>query len=241
MDGIFIETKIIGAKFVTKSKTKVMNRFLLFVGIIALFSSCRKDSSAIDQNRIYQEYTVVYNDHTGNTEVSAVFHEDNISGKRLKLTGGAKVYFNGKRITGKSSFNETYSGFISPVKIEFEDSNGKKYTNYSYGINYIDGNPYENFISGTNNYFSWYGSAVGANESVTFYAKNQDGNSNNQSVYQQGVSAINLNANFFNNFQNQFFTYWLKRDIISYSGDFATAGGSFTVSYRSRDYEGQLF
>jgi hypothetical protein len=218
-----------------------MKRFIIISLLAGLISACRKDSSEIDQNRIYQEYSVVYNNQTGNTEVSASFREDNASGKKLRLTGGAKVYFNEQQISGKSNFSQTYSGFISPVKIEFVDGDGKKYTNYSFGINYIDVNPLENFISGTNNYFSWGGSAVGQNESVTFYARNTDGRSNDQTVSQQGASAINLNSTFFNNFQNQFFTYWLKRKSISYLGDYAVVGGSFSVYYRSQDYEEELF
>jgi hypothetical protein len=218
-----------------------MKRTLIVILLIGLISACRKDSSEIEQNRIYQEYDVVYNNQTGNTEVSATFREDDASGKILKLTGGAKVYFNEQQISGKSNFYETYAGFISPVKIEFVDSDGKKYTNYSFGINYVDVSPLENFISGINNYFSWGGSAVGENESVTFYARNSEGTSNDQRVSQQGASAINLNSTFFDNFQNQFFTYWLKRKRISYLGDFAIVGGSFSVYYRSQDRVEELF
>jgi len=218
-----------------------MKRFLIVILLMSLISSCRKDSSEIEQNRIYQEYDVVYNNQTGNTEVSATFREDDASGKILKLTGGAKVFFNEQQISGKSNFYETYAGFISPVKIEFVDSDGKKYTNYSFGINYVDVSPLENFISGINNYFSWGGSAVGENESVTFYARNSEGTSNDQRVSQQGASAINLNSTFFDNFQNQFFTYWLKRKRISYLGDFAIVGGSFSVYYRSQDRVEELF
>jgi len=218
-----------------------MKRFLIVILLMSLISSCRKDSSEIEQNRIYQEYDVVYNNQTGNTEVSATFREDDASGKILKLTGGAKVYFNEQQISGKSNFYKTYAGFISPVKIEFVDSDGKKYTNYSFGINYVDVSPLENFISGTNNYFSWGGSAVGENESVTFYARNSEGTSNDQRVSQQGASAINLNSTFFDNFQNQFFTYWLKRKRISYLGDFAIVGGRFSVYYRSQDRVEELY
>ena len=218
-----------------------MKRFLIVVLLIGLISSCRKDSSEIEQNRIYQEYDVVFNNQTGNTEVSATFREDDASGKILRLTGGAKVYFNEQQISGKSNFYETYAGFVSPVKIEFVDSDGKKYTNYSFGINYVDVSPLQNFISGTNNYFSWGGSAVGENESVTFYARNSEGTSNDQRVSQQGASAINLNSTFFNNFQNQFFTYWLKRKRISFLGDFAIVGGRFSVYYRSQDRVEELF
>ena len=218
-----------------------MKRFLIVVLLIGLISSCRKDSSEIEQNRIYQEYDVVFNNQTGNTEVSATFREDDASGKILRLTGGAKVYFNEQQISGKSNFYETYAGFVSPVKIEFVDSDGKKYTNYSFGINYVDVSPLQNFISGTNNYFSWGGSAVGENESVTFYARNSEGTSNDQRVSQQGASAINLNSTFFDDFQNQFFTYWLKRKRISYLGDFAIVGGSFSVYYRSQDRVEELF
>ena len=218
-----------------------MKRFLIVILLMSLISSCRKDSSEIEQNRIYQEYDVVYNNQTGNTEVSATFREDDASGKILRLTGGAKVYFNEQQISGKSNFYKTYAGFISPVKIEFVDSDGKKYTNYSFGINYVDVSPLENFISGTNNYFSWGGSAVGENESVTFYARNSEGTSNDQRVSQQGASAINLNSTFFDNFQNQFFTYWLKRKCISYLGDFAIVGGRFSVYYRSQDRVEELY
>ena len=218
-----------------------MKRFLIVVLLIGLISSCRKDSSEIEQNRIYQEYDVVFNNQTGNTEVSATFREDDASGKILRLTGGAKVYFNEQQISGKSNFYETYAGFVSPIKIEFVDSDGKKYTNYSFGINYVDVSPLQNFISGTNNYFSWGGSAVGENESVTFYARNSEGTSNDQRVSQQGASAINLNSTFFDDFQNQFFTYWLKRKRISYLGDFAIVGGRFSVYYRSQDRVEELF
>jgi len=218
-----------------------MKRTLIVILLIGLISACRKDSSEIEQNRIYQEYDVVYNNQTGNTEVSATFRENDASGKILKLTGGAKVFFNEEQISGKSNFYETYAGFISPVKIEFVDSDGKKYTNYSFGINYVDVSPLENFISGTNNYFSWGGSAVGENESVTFYARNSEGTSNDQRVSQQGASSINLNSTFFDNFQNQFFTYWLKRKRISYLGDFAIVGGRFSVYYRSQDRDEELY
>ena len=218
-----------------------MKKKIFYILLFCLFSSCRKNSSEIDQKRIYQEYSVVYNNQTGNTEVSASFREDNASGKKLILTGGAKVYFNEQQISGKGNFSKTYSGFISPIKIDFVDSEGKMYTNYSFGIDYIDVNPLENFISGTNNYFSWGGNAISQNESVIFYARNSEGKSNDQTASQQGSSAINLNSTFFTNFQTLFFTYWLKRKKTSFSGDFAIVGGHFSLYYRSQDYEEELF
>ncbi len=220
------------------------NSLLILILAIVLFA-CKKESAAIDQNQIYQDYEVVYNDQTGNTEISASFREKDASGRRLKLNGGAKVFFNGKRISGKSTFTQNLNGFISPIKIEFTDSKGTKYTNNSFGINYIDGNQNENFIKGINNYFSWYGAAVLANERVTFYAQGQDENgaaqSNEQVVFQLNANAVNLNNSFFNNFQLGAFNYWLKREETSYIGQFAAAGGSFRVVYRSRDSQGQLY
>jgi hypothetical protein len=173
-----------------------MKKKIFYILLFCLFSSCRKNSSEIDQKRIYQEYSVVYNNQTGNTEVSASFREDNASGKKLILTGGAKVYFNEQQISGKGNFSKTYSGFISPIKIDFVDSEGKMYTNYSFGIDYIDVNPLENFISGTNNYFSWGGNAISQNESVIFYARNSGSTKELGTFSTKCISAFSKSGSF---------------------------------------------
>lgn len=94
---------------------------------------------------------------------------------------------------------------------------------------------------GAYNYFSWVGSSVGENESITFHANNSEGKSNDQTVYEKGSSAINLDLMFFNAFENNIFTYWLTRKSKRNLGDSALAGAHFSVCFRSKDYQEDLY
>jgi len=78
----------------TTRLTRLMLCALLFLSIL----SCKKDSSKVDQNLIYQKYLIYYDSNSDVTTVTAIFTQENESGKKLELSGNSNVTINGELI-----------------------------------------------------------------------------------------------------------------------------------------------
>lgn len=111
--------------------------FTLAVICAALFTGCEDtsylDSENVDQNIIFQSYSVTYDAQDQLLSCWAEFHQDNMSGSRIRLTGNSSVTCAKEAMTlsdpvcymlAKNSAND-------PGKVSFVyvNNNGDKYVN----------------------------------------------------------------------------------------------------------------
>lgn len=106
-------------------------------GFYACSSSEIGDSKDVAQNKIYQDYTISYQEGDKEVSVTCQYRFAGSMGTTLVLNAPSKIEFDGKALKVDSSkFGGAYYTFTSPVsgfygehRVVFTDFNGKKYEN----------------------------------------------------------------------------------------------------------------
>lgn len=106
-------------------------------GLIALsltvFMSCLRESSdSVEQDKIFTEYTLLYDGTTDKTFARATFKFSNIFGTKLELSGESNVTFNGDQLTFKpalADYEKEYAGVLSSGTFVWQDLDGNTFTN----------------------------------------------------------------------------------------------------------------
>ena len=138
---------------------------------VLFFTACKKEASInIDQNRIYSDYEVKYDQESNRTTVQATFRVDHNSGKKLELTYPSRVGFNEEAMSWRNLagiYEAHFSGNITHGSFTYFDAEGNRFDNAGAAINPID-LPYGmNNISKNGNFFlPWNGAALQQGETV---------------------------------------------------------------------------
>ena len=78
--------------------------YILFSAFLLVFVSCQRESSEdVNQDKIYTEYSLVYDANTDITYARALFKFSNITGTQLELEAPAEVKFDNDIL----AFNQT--------------------------------------------------------------------------------------------------------------------------------------
>lgn len=148
-------------------------RNTIAIGLLSVlfFTACKKEASInIDQNRIYSDYEVKYDQESNRTTVQATFRVDHNSGKKLELTYPSRVGFNEETMAWRNLagiYEANFSGNITHSSFIYFDADGNRFDNAGATINPID-LPYGmNNISKNGNFFlPWNGAALQQGETV---------------------------------------------------------------------------
>jgi len=138
---------------------------------ILFFTACKKEASInIDQNRIYSDYAITYNQESNITKVSATFRVDHNSGKKVELTYPSRVGFNEQAMAWRNlgGFYETqFSGNVMHGSFTYFDTESNRFDNVGAVVNPIDLPFGMNNISKNGNFFlPWTGEALQHDEVV---------------------------------------------------------------------------
>ncbi len=138
---------------------------------ILFFTACKKEASInIDQNRIYSDYEVTYDQMSNQTVMQAIFRVDHNSGKKIELTYPARVGFNDENLAWKNlggSYRATRSGNHLNGSFTYFDVDENNFENTGSVINPIDLPFGLNNISKNGNFFlPWAGAALEPGETV---------------------------------------------------------------------------
>lgn len=213
-----------------------MKKILSLALVTLMVVSCKKDSSKVDQDKIFQEITCTYDAELNTTKVSIHFHEDNIDGKSLELSGDSKVTVNGTVADRSGSiYSLTLTGLVNNVPVVFTDIDGKTFTNSV--------NP-ESSISNDTDYYitktaasSYYfgGNAVATGETVTVKFVNNADSDNSASISQTSVGAyhIALTSTNMSGINYGLATATTTRQSSISTGNFTSVGGIIKSSYSS--------
>lgn len=138
---------------------------------LLFFTACKKEASInIDQNRIYSDYEVTYNQMSHQTVMSATFRVDHNSGKKIELTYPARVGFNDENLGWRNlggRYEGTRSGNLLNGYFTYFDVDQNSYTNTGAVVNPIDLPFGINNINKSGNFFlPWTGAVLQSGETV---------------------------------------------------------------------------
>lgn len=155
---------------------KQFHKISILLFFILSFFGCRKKelSSIVDQDRIYMDYYLSYNDFSNKTYATAHFFLDNDKGKRVELSQNSRVYYGGIELVAPNKRSTTYAanlfGYVDSSEFVWNDVDDRYFYNtagipsYIYANNKYFGywfNPWWGYD------FYWEGDSVGQGETVT--------------------------------------------------------------------------
>lgn len=150
--------------------------FYLLFGAGLLVTSCDKeDSSDVNQDKIWTEYNLFYNQNEDKTHAIARFRFGGPTGTLLELTdsSGANVTYNGDVLPYDawwSAHHKEYAGNITGGDFVYTNTEGTVFTNTVPSGNTIAFDPGFDTINKTiAENFTWVGSALGADEQVSVF------------------------------------------------------------------------
>jgi len=219
----------------TTRLTRLMLCALLFLSIL----SCKKDSSKVDQNLIYQKYLIYYDSYSDVTTVTAIFTQENESGKKLELSGNSNVTINGELIKMDSgNYSYKKQGKLESVPIVFTDTEGKQYSNtvnLSNSISLDD----KYYVEKTKN-MNWYfdGESIDANETInltiTSKVKSSDDNYKFKTFSSTTAKSyhVTCKATDLYEYPDGEAEASISRVKSSNSGNFTNVGGEIVATYK---------
>lgn len=138
---------------------------------VLFFTACKKEASInIDQNRVYSDYEVTYDEMSNQTSMQAMFRVDHNSGQKIELTYPARVGFNDENLAWRN-LGGRYEGTISGNHLNgyftYFDVDQNSYINTGAAINPIDLPFGINNINKNGNFFlPWTGAVLQSGETV---------------------------------------------------------------------------
>lgn len=157
-----------------------MKKTLLLLAAIAAFASCNKEvTSKIDQDKIFTEYELSYNQNTDVTTATATFRFSNELGTRLMLSEPSVVTVDGNAMEWSADngyYEKSYSGLVATAEFSWTDLDGNVFVNTA-EIRDVDfpGTLPTFSLDSSVNYFMWAGLALDSAELVALTVEQEDG------------------------------------------------------------------
>lgn len=138
---------------------------------LLFFTACKKEASInIDQNRIYSDYEVTYDQMSNRTTSQVIFRVDHNSGKKIELTYPARVGFNDENLAWRNLggyYDMTRSGNHLNGHFTYFDVEDNSFENTGALVDPIDLPFGMNNISKNGNFFlPWTGAVLQSGETV---------------------------------------------------------------------------
>jgi hypothetical protein len=215
-------------------------RLFLLALIPATFVSCnRENSDTVQQDLIFQTYTLVYNGSEDKTYARASYRFSNGVGTLLFLSGGANVQFNGMPMDWKNLlayYELEFPGNLSGGVFEYTDADGNLFTN---PISQVDSIAFPtNFTSLTQNsgnyLLTWVGPVLANNHDVLVTI---DGTFQNDvklfTASNPGTNSVILEANKINALGPGTANAWMHRNFTTTLAEATSAGGFMSSRFEA--------
>ncbi|MBC7777946.1 MAG: hypothetical protein H7246_21105 [Phycisphaerae bacterium] len=203
------------------------------------FSSCiKEESSDVNQNKIFAEYELSYDQNTDKTYASAVFKFSNGLGTKLHLSGPSNVTFGADVLPYDPVFayyRKEYAGKVDSGTFVFTDSLGHTYSN-PVSLAAIIMNPSLDTIHKSGSFtYAWTGAAVAANEAVGLTIANAANAVYFQYFLQNSVGAtdIVLPQTQLNNLPTVNANATIERVFETTAPEVTSAGGKIRGKYKA--------
>ncbi len=218
---------------------KIVLISIVFAAALFVFSSCeRENSSDVNQDRIYVNYEMVYNQSADITYARASFFFGGITGTKLELSDPSKIICNNQLLRFKSAlayYEKEFEGFIDSARYIFTDTDMNSFLNEIY-INEI-GLPEhpDTIIKGNSFTLDFIGEPLAQEESILIYI---DGILEDDfiNVYQNtsGATSIIIPANQTNRLSVGTNTIYLRRKTEITPQETSSAGASCSGIYQTK-------
>jgi hypothetical protein len=221
---------------------KKTHLYTIVVCLIAFLSSCEKDDSVIDQNRIYSTYALTYNSALNKTTASATFTVDEpsiLNINKIKLTHPAKVRYNGKELVFIENELTYRKEFIGMVESQFS------YTNYD-NLEFFNSISIPDSIDmvslpdsaalSADFSLQWVGKAVEDGEGISIFVRSlETGSSFSLSAENTAPTIFFLNGSDIESLGTGNAIIKMSRYISSPTNEAAAAGGNMLMKYEIQD------
>lgn len=233
-----------------------MNKILLYITVPLFLASCAgesKKADAIDNNKIYQRYSISYEERNEKTSVQAEFRigaywdrmeEEKTGGEAVEFASPDAITYNGEVMKkDNSAFTGAYyslnkEGTYTPTHTWiWTDAKGKKYTN-SITLNPIQAKSVK-FYGRDSLRIEWEGGPIEEYEKVTVrfdgVGENDDSGKKktaNTMITTRGATGITIGYELIKNLEG--IDFELERSIITRTKEHTPDEGSIKISYTSK-------
>lgn len=214
---------------------------LFFIGIFTLVSCAKEDSSDVNQDKIWTEYALYYNQNDDVTHAVARFRFGNATGTLLELsdTSSASVTFNGTAMPYSavwSGHHLQFAGNVTTGTFVYTNTTGTVYSNsVPMGVNTTTSFPanFDTIVKSSANTFTWNGPALAANESIGIFIGSW-GWGKDALFYTEADGATNLvmGINSKANLALGTSTVYLNRTYKNTTINGTSKGGSISYTYQ---------
>lgn len=220
--------------------------YLFFLGglvVLALNSCSKEDSSDVNQDKIWTEYVVYYDQNDDKTHAVARFRFGNPTGTLLELVDstGANVNFNGTSMPYSifwSGHHLEFAGNITTGTFQYTNTEGTVFTNsIPSGADTIAfPTAFDTIVKSQAETFSWVGNPLSANQDVGIYvgtwAWDNDALFYTNAV---GASSLIMGVQAKSGLTPGQATVYMLRRVENTSIDGTSKGGLIRYSYRPVD------
>lgn len=152
---------------------KKLNYLLLLTISLSLFSCKKESSDNVNQDKIWAEYQLIYDNNTKITYARAIFKFSSITGTVLELKDPAKVMFNNDLLSYNPTlgyYEKQYTSFVTTGTFKYTDLDNNTFLN-TLTITDTVGFPagLDTIIKSTPFELVWTGAPLKANETITVW------------------------------------------------------------------------
>ena len=224
-------------------KMKATRVSILLALVVLATLGCRKEvSKNIDQDKIYTQYELFYDQTEDVTYASATFKFSSANGTKLKLSEPSSITVDGADMNWQEElgyYRNEFSGFKSTATFNWVDLDGNSFTNT---IDVRDialpATINDLHFSDPVTYFSWNGSPLDSSESVTLTI---DGPGNtdtrNFSIDTVGATTITIDSVRLSQIDSGMVQLFLNLRYSPALTEQTTRGGTITGRYQTTKAE----
>lgn len=215
--------------------------FYLFFGAGLLLTACAKeDSNDVNQDKIWTEYELFYNQNEDKTHAVARFRFGGATGTLLELTEStnANVTFNGDVMPYNAwwgAHHLEFAGNVTSGTFVYTNTDGNTFTNTVPGATDTIGYPvqFDTIVKSQAETFTWQGPALVANQHVSLFVGSWTwGDDALFYTEDDGASSFVMGVNAKSNLATGTSTLYLDRVVKSTSIDGTSEGGVIRYKYR---------
>lgn len=209
------------------------------LGLAACHSGKYEKSDSVEQRIIFPQYSVVYDDETQNTTVTAVFSVNNPAGKSLCLSESSAINCNGETMYGKydsEAKQYVYSHqfdekFIDIILFEYTNNKGQIFRN-DVAVNKFNLSVNQLTISKSANiaYINFNGKPLTDDETIELYLGSND---EMISLVSQGNRLV-ISGEQFNDIAEGVYDGIFVRTLLSSDIQSLDRGGSISAQYKTK-------
>ncbi|MBD2767064.1 hypothetical protein IC235_04040 [Hymenobacter sp. BT664] len=223
------------------SFVRLINTLLVVTSLAFGLSSCQKeDSDNVNQDRIYADYSLVYDKGENKTFARAAFRFGNVTGTALELKAPSEVRFGSDAPTfvpGVNYYERSYPGLQNQITFTFKDINGKTFTNSISALEPIEfPASFTTLTKGTAYPLSWDGPVVRPGEFVDVTLDGAGPTDPIQSFLQlqAGATSLTLDADRIGRVDNGAGRVAISRTRNGALQQGTSAGGTLTSRYQGQ-------